>query len=243
MRIVLLEDDEVQAQMTSQWLTEAGYQCTVFHRAKPLLINLARETYDLVLLDWLVPDLSGEDVLKALRNSVRPTSPVMFITARDSEDDIASMLYLGADDYLTKPVHKRELLARVYALLRRAKRGAMMPETIDCGPYRINVRDMKVELHGELVDLTQREAELAIFLFSRVGELVSRGHIMQAVWNDSSDKLTRTIDTHISRIRQKLKLGYDTGYQLRHVYSLGYRLEQIHGNSPREAASHQGDAA
>jgi len=120
-RIAVLEDDPSQAKLVQHWITSQGHICRHFDRGADILKAVLRDTYDLVVLDWRVPDLSGEEVLKAIRKSVREPVPVLFTTGRDREEDIVHALKSCADDYLTKPLRRMEFLARVDALLRRSR--------------------------------------------------------------------------------------------------------------------------
>lgn len=226
MRLAILEDDADQAGLLQQALSAAGHDCQIFTSGKALIKEAGRESYDLFLLDWQVPDLSGEDVLRWVRSNVQAPVPVMFITNRDSEDDIVSALSQGADDYMKKPVGRAELLARVAALLRRAY-PVKVADVIEYGHYRFDTKNEVLKANGEAVELTQKEFALALFLFNNLGRLLSRGHILQSVWGRSDDVPSRTMDTHVSRIRTKLNLRPENGFKLTPVYNYGYRLEQV----------------
>ena len=227
MRIALLEDHAEQAQLLKTWLVQAGHVCNTFATAKAFLKEIGRESYDLFLLDWEIPDLSGLEVLSWVRENVEARVPVMFVTARDSERDIVAALEAGADDYLVKPVRKLELTARVSALERRARRELASSEVLDAPPYRIDTHNHTVERNGQAIELTQKEYELTLFLFRHVGQLVSRGHILETIWGLSAEINTRTIDTHVIRIRTKLGLAEESGWRLTSVYLYGYRLEHL----------------
>jgi len=150
----------------------------------------------------------------------------VFLTARDSEDDIVRALSNGGDDYLVKPPKQRELLARVAAVLRRhnVERGGA--DAFEVGPYQVDAQRRRIAIDGREVDLTQREFDLASFLFRRYGRIVSRDALLKNVWNLSTAVSTRTVDTHISRLRKKLELGGEHGWRLAAIYQHGYRLEQ-----------------
>ena len=227
MRIALLEDDVAVGLAMQQWLEAAGHIVHNFTSGKTIVREAARESFDMFLLDWHVPDLSGEEVLRWLREKQLSTAPVLFATSRDSEEDIVAALQAGADDYMVKPVRRLELLARVEALLRRTQTKQAEIEPLLIGPYRINLVDRVVSLDGEPIEMTDKEYELTVFLFRNIGRLTSRGHISESVWGRSSDVQSRTVDTHVSRVRKKLELGPARGVRLTPVYNFGYRLERV----------------
>jgi two-component system, OmpR family, response regulator RegX3 len=226
MRIALLEDDPDQAGLLKRWLGQAGHALTSYDKGKAFVKHIARESYDLYLLDWDIPDMSGEEVLEWIRKRMSSRIPVMFITVHAEESYIVAALDKGADDYLTKPVGKLELLARVGALERRTKREFSDTEVLKFDPYVIDVKARKISLAGKDIELTTREFELALFLFRHADQLLSRGHVLETVWGRNPDINTRTVDTHMSRIRRKLDLGPATGWRLTSVYFYGYRLER-----------------
>ena len=224
MRVAILEDDAEQADLIQSHLTGAGHNCEVFGSGKALIVAAGRESFDLFLLDWQLPGLSGEEVLRWVREHVGAAVPAMFVTNRDSEKDIVSALEQGADDYMKKPVTRAELLARVSALLRRAypQKNA---ESLTIEGYNFDLKHRTLTLGGSLVDLTQKEFDLAVFMFQNLGRLLSRGHILGAVWGRAVEVPSRTMDTHVSRIRTKLNLRPESGFKLTPVYNYGYRLE------------------
>lgn len=228
MRIALVEDDTHVGQLVGLWLEEAGYSHRAYENGQDFIKDIARESYDLIILDWMLPDSSGDKLLTWLREHIGWRLPVIFVTARDSEADIVRGLELGADDYIAKPVRRAELLARIQAVLRRAQVAEQDGAgTIDLPPYRIDPGTRAVLLAGRPIELTHMEFELTQFLFRNVDRVLSRGHILESVWGKSAGLNTRTVDTHISRLRTKLDLGPDHGLRLSAVYNHGYRLERV----------------
>lgn len=227
MRIALLEDDRAQAAIMHCWLKEVGYDCQVFGQGKQLIRELNRDTFDLIVLDWMLPDLDGIEVLRWIREHIDWPIPVLFATGKDAEADIVQALDQGADDYMIKPVKRLELLARIKAISRRAMPQEESARVLEFGQYAIDTGTRTAYLNGKPLDLTQKEFDLVLFLFRCAGRILSRGHILESVWGISPDLNTRTVDTHISRIRNKLQLKAAHGWQLKAVYQHGYRLEQV----------------
>ncbi len=222
----LLEDDPDQTALLQHWLEGAGYACRTFPAATDFRRRLGAESVDALILDWNLPDDDGLNVLRWLRDAGHARLPVLFLTARDEESDIVSGLSEGADDYLVKPPRQGELLARVGALLRRVGLGDEQLPIDGVDPYLIEPSRRRVSLRGEDIPLTDREFELAQFLFRRRGRVVSRDTLLRQVWKIHNAVPTRTVDTHISRLRKKLELGGEHGWRLSAVYQHGYRLEQ-----------------
>ena len=225
--IGLLEDDADQAVLVREWLEESGYTVRVYRTASEFRRRHGGESIDLLLLDWMLPDTPGIEVLDAIRTSASGKLPVIFLPARGAEEDLVRGLASGGDDYVIKPAKKRELIARVSAVLRRHGGNGENDGELDLPPYRLDPRRRRISLNGRDVELTQREFDLANFLFRRQGRIVGREALLANVWNLSNAVSTRTVDTHVSRLRKKLDLNGENGWRLAAVYQHGYRLEHV----------------
>lgn len=223
--IGLLEDDEDQSRLLEHWLVEAGYTVRCYPGAADFRRRQGAASIDLLILDWNLPEESGLSVLRALRDA-GSTLPVLFLTARNAEADIVAALREGADDYVVKPAKQGELLARVEVLLRRSLPSLEAGSDEDAEPYRFDTVRRRVEVAGEEIGLTDREFDLVMFLFRRRGRVVSRETLLENIWNIRGDVATRTVDTHVSRLRKKLQLSGEHGWRLNAVYQHGYRLER-----------------
>ena len=227
MRIAILDDDQIILDFVCTVLRAAGHTCHPFISGKEMLHQLRRESFDMLILDWQVPDLSGTEVLQWVREKLSTTLPVLFMTSRSAENDIIAGLDAGADDYMIKPLRRGELVARVQALLRRAYPGQTAEEISQFGVYKFETRACKASVNDVPVEMTQKEFDLALLLFRNLGRPLSRAYILEAVWTRDVDIPSRTMDTHISRVRSKLVLRPENGYRLAPVYSYGYRLESV----------------
>jgi len=236
MRIAIIDDDAALGESVASSLTAVGWHCRLFGDGRSFLATLHRESYDAYVLDWGLPDMSGLDVLKAIRARVPGAVPVLFLTARDAEDDVIEALAAGADDFLVKPPRMGELQARLQALSRRAA-GVAAVDVFEYDRFRFDLKTQQAWSSGAPVELTQKEFLLAVFLLRNLGKPLSRGHIRESVWGRDTEVPSRTMDTHVSRVRTKLSLRPDSGYLLAPVYSYGYRLEQLARSAPPETAA------
>lgn len=205
-------------------IQEMGNTCQLYETGQACLQDLRRETFDMLIVDWELPDTSGPEVIRWARQHLDASFPILFITHRSEERDIVEGLQCGADDFMTKPVRVAELKARMHALLRRA-----YPQCTDdvqsFGPYTFTLSSLTVTFGGKEVVLTYREFALAMLLFQNAGRLMSRDHLREAVWGQNSEVLSRSLDTHVSRLRQVLQLRPGNSYSIAAVYGLGYRLD------------------
>lgn len=227
MRIALLEDDKDQGQVIELWLSDAGHVCNCFFSAKEFMSAVKRDSYDLLIMDWMLPESSGVEVLRWSRDQLDWQIPVIFTTQKDDESSIVEALEAGADDYMIKPIKRMELIARLTALGRRSGVIESKDPVEVYGQFVIDTDSQKIALNGSAFDVTHKEYELACFLFRNAGRVVSRGHILESVWGSSADLNTRKIDTHVSRIRNKLEIKPENGWRIVAVYQHGYRLEKV----------------
>lgn len=238
MNIASLEDDPVQAQFIQNALNQAGHSCTLFPRGKDMLAALSKpHAFDLLLLDWEIPDITGLDVVRWVRAQAGYSIPVIFLTSRTHEDDLVQGLQAGADDYIIKPLRPAELMARIDAIQRRLAPAAHAEAPFSCGPYQVHPQAARISLNGSDVALAPKEFELAMLLFRNPGRLFSRDVLATSVWNREIVPTSRTLDTHLSNIRRKLQLRPENGVRLTSSYALGYRLELLSSDAASPAAA------
>lgn len=223
MQISLLEDDPAQAAMVKGWLEDAGHEVSHYERGQDLLDAIPSARFDLLILDWELPDVNGVEVLAQARNQVHWHVPILFVTQRDAERDIVEVLNAGADDYMVKNISQAEFLARVSALGRRL---ANEEREFTVGPFKFFPDTQVVTRNGEPVSLTAKDYELAQYLFRNVGRLLSREQLLRDVWKVSGVN-TRTVDVHMSRVRRRLEINPESGFRIRTIYQHGYRLEAL----------------
>ena len=225
MRIAVLEDDPAQADLLLQVLTRGGHLCAHFSDGEVLRARLRGETFDLLLLDWNVPGLSGLDLLSWVRTALASRPAVIMLTARTQSADIVAALNAGADDYVSKPVDNAVLLARINAVLRRLQSAEPTSQAELIAGLKFDPLSETVTGPAGEVQLTSKEFALALSLFRNLNRPLSRAYLLETVWGRRPDLATRTLDAHVSRLRTKLDLRPERGYRLAPVYSFGYRLE------------------
>jgi len=225
-RVLIVEDEESFADPLAFLLRKEGFTAAVASTGQQALEEFDRNGADIVLLDLMLPGMSGTDVCKALRQ--RSTVPVIMVTARDSEIDKVVGLEIGADDYVTKPYSARELIARVRAVLRRGGEsgdGELLPQVLAAGPVRMDVERHVVTVDGTEIPLPLKEFDLLEYLLRNVGRVLTRGQLIDRVWGSDYFGDTKTLDVHIKRIRSKIELQPSEPVQLVTVRGLGYRFE------------------
>jgi DNA-binding response OmpR family regulator len=223
-RIALIEDDADLSFTIRLNLEREGYLVSSWGNGHEGLLGVQQGGFDFLVLDLNLPDLDGFTICRELRRNAATSSlPILMLTARASEQDRITGLELGADDYLTKPFSVRELLARIAAILRRAKGTDQDASVYDDGKLRIDGRTLRVYVDGEEVRLAKKEMELLWMLVRNRPSVVSRDRILSEVWQMADDVETRTVDAHIRNLRKKI--GKD---RIRTVIGYGYRFEADH---------------
>lgn len=222
MRIAILDKDRVQTELICQIL-HATHQCRHFDSGKALLDHVSHDGCELIVLGEPVTDMSGLEVMQTLHDAL----PVLLMVERTDEDAIAAALAAGASDYIIKPIRRGELLTRVRILLKRNYPEQSVVEPIRFGPYLFDTRFALLTMAGKPLKVTQKEFELALLFFRNLGRPLSRAYILEAIWPRNAEVPSRTMDTHVSRVRSKLGLRPENGFRLTPVYSYGYQLEQL----------------
>ncbi len=248
-RIAVLDDNNTHSQMVEQALIGGPHnwdepiEVLSFESGVELLERIKTENFDCIILDRVVPDMSGDVILQWVRQYRKQYIPVIMLTSRKSGQELVELLNAGADEYMVKPFYPDELLVRVKRLIDRSK---MAPQNTSPQDQAAQAKRGQVyTLHGALFDdfnltvdhasqlikLTEREYNLAKLLFENVGVNLSREFILQRIWNKDTKEAGRSLTTHIHLIRDKLELTVDNGWALRPVYGFGYRLDSFN-NSP-----------
>jgi two-component system response regulator RegX3 len=223
-RILLVEDEESFSDPLSYLLRKEGYEVAVAASGPDGLAEFDTKGADLVLLDLMLPGLSGLEVCRSLRQ--RSSVPIIMLTAKDSEIDKVVGLEMGADDYVTKPYSSRELLARVKAVLRRlAENEELAPGVLEAGPVRMDVERHTVTVGGARVSLPLKEFELLEVLLRNAGRVLSRGQLIDRVWGSDYVGDTKTLDVHVKRLRAKVEPDPANPRFILTVRGLGYKFE------------------
>jgi DNA-binding response OmpR family regulator len=225
--ILVIEDEPSVAIALRDSLESEGYQVQTAKDGSEGLrlasVNAGDDGPELIILDLMLPKISGLEVCQRLRRAGVET-PVIMLTARGAASDAAFGLKLGADDYIPKPFDVGELLARVEAVLRRAKRPQAGPEVISIGDVELDMRRLRATKQGTPLDLSPREFEILQFLIAHAGETVTREQLLHHIWGEHASLYTRTIDAHITRLRHKLEADPANPQHIITIHRVGYRL-------------------
>ncbi|CAB4675858.1 MAG: response regulator [Actinobacteria bacterium] len=224
-KILVVEDEASFSDALSYVLTKEGYQVTVADTGDGAIKAFDKEGADLVLLDLMLPGLSGTEVCRQLRT--RSQVPIIMLTAKDSEVDKVVGLELGADDYVTKPYSKAELIARIKAVLRRggSEPSEKEEKIISAGPVEIDIESHKVKVLGEFVSFPLKEFELLEFLVRNSGRVLTRVQLIDRIWGSDYFGDTKTLDVHIKRLRTKIEKDPANPVFILTIRGLGYKFE------------------
>jgi len=224
-RVLVVEDEESFSDALSYMLRKEGFEVSVAPTGTSALTQFDRTGADIVLLDLMLPEMSGTEVCRQLRQ--RSAVPIIMVTARDSEIDKVVGLEIGADDYVTKPYSPRELVARIRAVLRRQNSEAVEDSTptLAAGPVRMDVERHVVTVDGSSVQLPLKEFELLELLLRNAGRVLTRGQLIDRVWGADYVGDTKTLDVHVKRLRSKVEPEPSTPRYIVTVRGLGYKFE------------------
>jgi two-component system alkaline phosphatase synthesis response regulator PhoP len=226
-KILVIEDEPTLARLLSYNLTQEGYDTTVIDHGAEGLQTALQRSFELIILDIMLPGMNGFEILSRLRQSGNST-PVIVLTARNAEEEVVQGLKRGADDYITKPFGVAELLARVSAVLRRTSQEEGKPsesteKVITAGELSIYPEKYEVILCGESVPLRPKEFEVLLYLVQRPGMVITRDDLMNVVWGFDYIGGQRTVDVHVSSLRKKLELGQQS-VQIESIRGVGYKF-------------------
>lgn len=227
MRIAIVQRDVAQRALIEATLTQCGHTCLLFSDAGALLDALPASAVDLLVLGWPVAELVDPAWFATLRSRCDFRTPMLFVSPNRSDESMLRAFSAGADDYVGLPVDPAVLCARVHALLRRAFPERCPSMSHDTGPYRFWAERQVVTLHDREVQLSGTQYRLASLFFGNIGRPLSRDHIYVAVWGRELPGMTRTIDSHVSRLRAVLQIGAPNGFTLQPVYKTGYLLLRV----------------
>ena len=232
-RVLIVEDERDLSRVVAYNFQKEGFDVVVAFTGEQALRATKEERFDLVLLDLMLPDISGIEVCKKLKQSPQTSQiPIVMVTAKGEEVDRVVGFELGADDYVVKPFSVRELILRVRSILRRAEGAAQAPERFEAGTLRVDRAAHRVWVEDKEVSLTALELRLLVMLYDRRGRVQSRELLLDEVWGADTDVTSRNVDTHVKRVREKLG---PAGEYIETVRGVGYRFRAEPGElSPSE---------
>jgi two-component system response regulator RegX3 len=224
-KILIVEDESSFSDALSFLLGKEGYEVDVAETGTDAIKQFNENGADLVLLDLMIPEISGVEVCKTIRTSSQV--PIIMLTAKDSEIDKVVGLELGADDYVTKPYSSRELIARIKAVLRRGTNEDIAPENgiLTAAGIRLDVGKHQVTVNGTLISLPLKEFELLEFLMRNSGRVLTRTQLIDRIWGGDYYGDTKTLDVHIKRLRSKVEADPANPVLIQTIRGLGYKLE------------------
>jgi DNA-binding response OmpR family regulator len=226
MKVAILDLDIAQAKSMCEILMRGYHECHAFTSLPEFSTQFFHDPYDVLVVN--LQDVEEERrIVQEIRAKMPTPLPILSITGSHDEDKIVGILAAGANDYLLRPVRRGDLTTRVAVLLRQAYPTQVTGEKFTFGQYSFEPGIDRATIDGRPADLTKKEFDLGLLFFRNLGQPISRATIIDAVWKGVSPELSRTIDTHVSRVRSKLKLNPQNGFRLSPVYSFGYRLDTL----------------
>lgn len=227
MKIAVFHDVVDQANLICRVLSTAKYSCHVFVDTDGFVTKLAVDPVDLLLLHWPSLNGQGREILQSIRNTISATIPILFIADASKEHDVFEGITAGTDDYLLTPLRSGELLTRIRTLLTLHYPAQVSSDHVIFDPYVFDPGIRRITANGEPIPVTAKEFALAMLLMCNLGRPLSRTIILEEVWGGKGSLESRSMDTHVSRVRNKLGLGPKNGFRLTPIYSYGYQLERI----------------
>lgn len=244
MYFAILDDDPIALRQISALLSEhysvspqewnltpeAEWQIDTYSSHQAFIHGIKRTSYDLVILDWELPESSGIEILHWMQEYFDAPPPTIMVTNRNAESDIAKALQIGADDFVSKPFRAQELLARVLSILRRQQRqaGTIDPSApFSYGSLHVAPKQKSISINGRDIKLAHQEYRLALLLLRNIDRPVSRTYLYERIWGQEENPLSRTLDVHVYRVKRKLSLTAENGWKLSSVYGYGYRLQRL----------------
>lgn len=226
MKILVIDDEEHILELLKFNLELSGFDVCVFSEANQAIELIGKEKPDLLLLDWMLPKISGIDILRKIRQDENIYDlPVIMLTAKNMEDDKIQGLNVGADDYITKPFSIKELMARINTILRRYRVSDKSQSIIEAGNIILNTDQYGLTVDGHAVDLTRKEFELLKLLMENRGKVLKRDYLLEKVWGYEFYGETRTVDVHIRHLRKKLGLDETSENGIDTIRGLGYKMK------------------
>ncbi len=224
-QIMVVDDDKNIAELIRLYLEKEGYQVSCYHRGDEALEAFKRNPPALLLLDIMLPGLDGWQVCRAVRQI--SAIPIIMLSAKDETFDKVLGLELGADDYITKPFDSKELIARIKAVLRRGTSADLEEESLSYPGLSLSMEKYEVVYQGKQIDMPPKELELLFFLASHQNHVFTREQLLEKVWGFDYFGDSRTVDVHVKRIREKLVDSEKLGWQIKTVWSVGYKFEVV----------------
>ncbi|WP_067842918.1 response regulator transcription factor [Amphibacillus sediminis] len=225
-KVLIVDDEESIVTLLQYNIEKAGFKTSVAQTGVEALKMATQQTFDLIILDLMLPEMEGTEVCKQLRQQ-KVDTPILMLTAKDDEFDKILGLELGADDYLTKPFSPKEVVARIKAILRRTnKKSDTDPLHLSIGNLTIYPEQYEAMINDELLTFTRKEFELLLYLARHKGKVLSRDQLLSAVWNYDFSGDTRIVDVHVSHLREKIEPDTKQPIYIKTIRGLGYKMEE-----------------